>query len=70
MTPFQELANLANSYKQQYESGQLTAADYKELIEDLSIADHINSEAAQLEEDQYYQLILVNALDLASSLSV
>jgi len=70
MTPIQELANLANSYKQQYETGQLSARDYRELIGDLSIAEHINSEAAKLEEDQYYQLILVNALDLASSITI
>jgi|TARA_R110000868_G_scaffold118937_1_gene315110 hypothetical protein len=70
MTQFQELANLASSYKQQYETGQLSAKDFKELIEDLNIADHIQSEAAQLEQDQYYQLVLVNALDLAASLPV
>ena len=37
----QQLAELANAYKQQYETGQLSSSEYKELVNDLNLSNEI-----------------------------
>jgi hypothetical protein len=67
MSQLLELANLANSYKQQYEAGQMSAEDYKELIGDLGIAEAIQNTASDLEEDIIAQQVLNACISLASA---
>jgi hypothetical protein len=43
-----ELAQQADAYKQQYEAGQLSADEFKELVDDIQIQQSV----AQLVEDQ------------------
>ena len=69
MSQLYDLASLANSYKQQYEAGQLSASDYKELISDLGIAEAIQNTASDLEEDIIAQQVLNDCISLASMLS-
>ena len=68
MSQLYDLATIANSYKQQYESGELSAADYKELIGDLNIAEAIQSTASDLEEDIIAQQVLNACIALASAI--
>ena len=63
-----EVAQLAQSYQQAYQSGQLSAGDYKELINDLNIAGHINENAKDLQQNQEIYNILVTAVQLASAI--
>jgi hypothetical protein len=65
MSQIRELATLAQSYQQAYEAGQLSSQDYKELVENLNIAGHIQANAAELEQDQQCYQILMGVIALA-----
>ena len=47
MNPIQDLAIQANGYQQMYNDGQITAEEYKELINDMNIVGRINANADQ-----------------------
>jgi len=66
MSQIHDLAALAQSYQQAYEAGQLSPQDYKELVENLNIAGHVQANAAELEQDQMCYQILMNAIQLAN----
>lgn len=66
MSRLLELSQLAQSYQQAYETGQLAPADYKQLVEDLNIVDHINMDANELDQNQESYQILMGAIQLAS----
>ena len=68
MSQLTDLATLASSYKQQYEAGQLSAEDYKELIGDLNIVEAIQNTASDLEEDIIAQQVLNDCITLASAI--
>ena len=65
----QQLAELAHTYQQQYSAGQLTANEYKELINDLNLSNQINQTAEDLNEDLVARQIILGALQLASALA-
>jgi hypothetical protein len=69
MSQLFEVATLAQSYQQAYQSGQLSAEDYKELINDLNIAGHINENAAEIQQNQQIYQVLMAAIQLAGALS-
>lgn len=66
MSQIRELAVLAQSYQQAYESGQLSPQEYRELVENLNIAGHIQANAAELEQDQQCYQVLMGVIQLAS----
>lgn len=66
MSQIRELAVLAQSYQQAYESGQLSPQEYKELVENLNITGHIQANAAELEQDQQCYQVLMGVIQLAS----
>lgn len=66
MSQLFEVAQLAQSYTQAYQTGQLLPADYKQLIEDLNIAGQINANADQLDQNQEAYQILMGAIQIAS----
>ena len=68
MSTLRDLASQAQSYQQSYENGSITAAEYKELIEDLNIAGHIEATTESLGEDIMYRQILMGALQVASAI--
>jgi hypothetical protein len=68
MSQLEEIANLAEQYKQQYETGQLSGEDYKELINNLNIMGHINSAADDLTQNQQAYKILMGAIQLAGAI--
>jgi len=69
MSQLLEVATLAQSYQQAYHNGQLSAGDYKELINDLNIAGHINENAAEIQQNQEIYQVLMAAVQLAGALS-
>ena len=69
MSQLMEVATLAQSYQQAYQSGQLSAQDYKELINDLNILGHINENSAEMQQNQEIYQVLVAAVQLAGALS-
>ena len=64
----QQLAELANAYKQQYETGQLSSSEYKELVNDLNLSNEINQTAEDLNEDLIARQIILGAVQLASAI--
>ena len=69
MSQLLEVATLAQSYQQAYQSGQMSAEEYKELINDLNIAGHINENAAEIQQNQEIYQVLMAAVQLAGALS-
>jgi hypothetical protein len=65
MSRLQDVAFYAEQYRQQYETGQLSGNEYKELINDLNIMGHINSAADDLTQNQEAYQILMGAISLA-----
>lgn len=69
MSQLMEVAQLAQSYQQAYQAGQLSAQDYKELINDLNIFGHINENSAEMQQNQQIYQVLVAAVQLAGAIS-
>ena len=69
MSQLLEVATLAQSYQQTYQSGQMSAEEYKELINDLNVAGHINENAAEIQQNQEIYQVLMAAVQLAGALS-
>jgi len=69
MTAIQDLAIQAQGYQQLYKDGQITADEYKELVNDMNIVGRINANAEQLETNDEYHAILMAALQLAEALA-
>ena len=59
---------LANAYKQQYETGQLSSSEYKELVNDLNLSNQINQAAEDLNEDLIARQIILGAIQLANAI--
>jgi hypothetical protein len=68
MSQLQDIAFLAEQYTQQYQTGQLSANDYKELIGDLNLMGHINENADSLQQNQQAYQILMGAIQLAGAI--
>jgi hypothetical protein len=64
-----EMSELAKSYQQQYELGQISPSEFKELINDLKIVDNINSNAFALQRNQDIYNTLVAAVELAGAIA-
>jgi len=69
MSAIQDLAIQAQGYQQLYNEGQLTAEDYKELINDMNIVARIDANSDQLVENDEYHAILMGAIQLAQALA-
>jgi hypothetical protein len=65
MSQLQDVAFYAQQYKQQYETGQLSGNEYKELIDDLNIMGHINAAADDLTQNEEAYKILMSAISIA-----
>jgi len=69
MNDLLQLSQLAQSYQQQYELNQLSASEFKELINDLNIVGKINENASALQRNQDIYNILVAAVELAGAIA-
>lgn len=67
MSALQSLAEQAQLYQQQYESGQMSASEFKELVEDLKVVEQIQNDVNDFERDQMLRAIIVGVLTVASA---
>lgn len=68
MSQLEEIAYLADQYTQQYQTGQLSSEDYKELINNLNIMGHVNAAADDLTQNQQAYQILMGAIQIAGAI--
>lgn len=52
-----------------YESGNISADEYKELIETANVTQLINEQSMQLEENIMYRNMIIAAINIAATLS-
>ena len=65
----QQLATLAQQYQQALQSGQISPADYKELVGNLNLAEQVNQQADDLAEDIMARQVIMGALQVASAIA-
>ena len=67
MSALQQLAQQAQDLQQLYATGQITASEFKELVEDLKVVEQIENDANDFERDQILREIIVNVINVASA---
>jgi hypothetical protein len=65
----QQLAGQATSIQQAYQTGQISAEEYKELIGNMNLAEQVNQTAEDLAEDIMARQVILGALQLANALA-
>ena len=68
MSTLQDITALAQDYQAQYNAGSLSAAEFKELVEDLQLVKHIEQTAAELASDEETRAILMGIVQIAGAL--
>jgi hypothetical protein len=68
MSTLQIVAEMAKQYQQQYDEGNISADEFKELLADLQTQEHIYQTASELAQDEEYRAILIGVLQVAGSL--
>jgi tape measure domain-containing protein len=69
MSQLAQIASLASQYQAQYQSGELSGSEFKELMESIDAAQHIQATASELEQDMVYRQIIMGALQVANALA-
>ena len=62
-----EIASQLKEITEQYNSGDLSASEYKELLEDIASETAIVNDAASLREQQQLKLIIDTAITIAAT---
>jgi hypothetical protein len=70
MTALVNIAQQAQELHEQYLAGQLSASEFKELVEDLKIVQQIADDANDFERDQQYRAFILGVIQVASALPV
>lgn len=68
MSAIRDLAIQAQEYQNQYNAGNLSAADFKELVEDLNIAGQIDANADEFQMDQEAREVLMGVIQIVSAI--
>ena len=68
MSVLRDIAIQAQEYQSQYNAGQLSAADFKELVEDLNIAGQIDANADEFQMDQEAREVLLGIVQIVSAI--
>jgi tape measure domain-containing protein len=68
MKALEKLAAQAQDYQQLYSTGQLSASEFKELVENLKVVEQIQNDANDFERDQQLREIIVGILTVASAI--
>jgi hypothetical protein len=68
MTALVNIAQQAQELHEQYLAGQLSASEFKELVEDLKIVQQIADDASDFEKDQEYRAYILAVLQVASNI--
>tara|TARA_R110000868_G_scaffold139471_1_gene354311 strand:+ start:1841 stop:2056 length:216 start_codon:yes stop_codon:yes gene_type:complete len=67
MSALEQLAAQAQDYQQLYSTGQLSASEFKELVDNLKVVEHIQNDVNDFEKDQMLREIIVGVLTIASA---
>jgi tape measure domain-containing protein len=67
MSALEQLAAQAQDYQQLYSTGQLSASEFKELVENLKVVEQIQNDVNDFERDQILREIIVGVLTVASA---
>jgi len=67
MSALVNLAQQAQDIQQQYQAGQLSASEFKELCEDLKVVSQIADDANDFAMDQQYRAFILNVIQVASA---
>jgi tape measure domain-containing protein len=67
MSALEQLAAQAQDYQQLYSTGQLSASEFKELVENLKVVEQIQNDVNDFERDQMLREIIVSVLTVASA---
>jgi tape measure domain-containing protein len=67
MSALEQLAAQAQDYQQLYSTGQLSASEFKELVENLKVVEQIQNDANDFERDQQLREVIVAILTVASA---
>ena len=62
MNTLEQLVTLTEGYKQQLLNGDLSQEEFRELIEDLNIFEHIKNQAEETERDQLCKAALATIM--------
>ena len=68
MSALEQLAAQAQDYQQLYSTGQLSASEFKELVENLKVVEQIQNDVNDFERDQQLREIIVGILTVASAI--
>jgi hypothetical protein len=63
-----DIAIQAQEYQNQYNAGQLSASDFKELVEDLNIQGNIDANADEFQLDQEAREVLMGVIQVVSAI--
>ena len=69
MSQLAQIATLVSQYQAQYQTGELSGSEFKELMESLDCLQHIQATAADLEQDMLYRQVIMGAMQLANALA-
>jgi hypothetical protein len=67
MSALEQLAAQAQDYQQLYSTGQLSASEFKELVDNLKVVEQIQNDVNDFERDQMLREIIVGVLTVASA---
>jgi len=67
MSALEQLAAQAQDYQQLYSTGQLSASEFKELVDNLKVVEQIQNDVNDFERDQMLRKIIVGVLTVASA---
>ena len=67
MSALEQLAAQAQDYQQLYSTGQLSASEFKEFVENLKVVEQIQNDVNDFERDQMLREIIVGVLTVASA---
>lgn len=65
----QTLAQQASDIKEAYSAGNISADEFKELIESMDVMQSIEDQTAYLDENIMYREILVNIINIAKAVA-
>ena len=65
MSQLAQVASLVSQYQAQYQNGELSGSEFKELMESLDCFQHIQATAADLEQDMMCRQIIMGAMQVA-----
>lgn len=68
MSAAQQLAEQVQQIQQVYQSGQISAAEYKELINNMNLVETIDSNAETFQQEQEARAIILGAIQLANAI--